>query len=302
MGLLDWLIVRGLPLVPKPVVGRVARRYVAGQRLDDALATVEKLSGEGAMATLDLLGEEVRESDRALAAAAEYERMLAAIAERALPANISVKPTSLGLKIDPDFFRDNLERLLVAARARQNFVRVDMEDASTTTPTLAVFRDLQARHGNVGVVLQAYLRRTLADVDELPRAGANVRLCKGIYVEPREIAYKGYETVRRNFLAVLEKLLARGAYVAIATHDDDLVCGALGLLDRLRVPRDRYEFQMLLGVDPELRRVLIRAGHRLRVYVPYGRDWYAYSVRRLRENPQVGRHVLRGVLAGRGAR
>lgn len=297
MSLFDWLVVRGLPLVPKAIVGRVASRYVAGETLDDALGEVARLAGEGAMATLDLLGEEVTERDRAVATAAEYERMLDAIAERGLPSNVSIKPTALGLKIDDAFFRDNLERVFGAARRHGNFVRIDMEDVSTTDATLAAYRELHPRFPNIGVVLQAYLRRTLADVEALPRAGANVRLCKGIYLEPRAAAYRAYETVRHNYLAALEKLLTRGVYTAIATHDEHLVCGALALLDRLRVPRERYEFQMLLGVEPELRRILLAEGHRLRVYVPYGRDWYPYSTRRLRENPQVARHVLRAVLS-----
>jgi proline dehydrogenase len=298
MGLLDWLIVRGLPLVPRPIVGRVASRYVAGETLDDALRAVEELAREGAMATLDLLGEEVVERGKAEATASEYERMLDAIAARGLPANVSIKPTALGLGIDGGFFRANLERVFAAAARHANFVRIDMEDATTTDATLAAYRELQPRFPRIGVVLQAYLRRTLADIETLPRAGANVRLCKGIYIEPRAIAYKDQETVRLNFLAGLEKLLARGAYAAIATHDEHLVCGALAVLDRLRVPRERYEFQMLLGVEPELRRILLAGGHRLRVYVPYGRDWYPYSVRRLRENPRIARHVLRALLTG----
>jgi proline dehydrogenase len=175
-------------------------------------------------------------------------------------------------------------------------VRIDMEDASTTDFTVALYRDLHARHGNVGLVLQAYMRRTLEDIDGLPESGANVRLCKGIYIEPRSVAYRAYETVRLNFLQALEKLVRRGVYVGIATHDEHLVCGALAILDRHEVPRERYEFQMLLGVERDLRRILIERGHRLRVYVPYGRDWYAYSVRRLRENPEVARHVLRAML------
>ena len=297
MGLLDWLIVRGLPLVPKPVVGRVARRYVAGETLDQALATVEALAAQGAMATLDLLGEEVRDPAKATATAEEYERMLDALAERSLAANVSIKPTALGLAIDEGLCRQNVERIVAAARRHGNFVRIDMEDASTTDATLRIYRDLHARFGNVGVVLQAYMRRTLADIQALPPNGANVRICKGIYVEPRAVAYKEFETVRANYLHALEKLLARGVYVGIATHDDHLVCGALALVDRLAVPRERYEFQMLLGVEPELRRIILAGGHRLRVYVPYGVDWYAYSVRRLRENPEVAMHVTRAVLS-----
>ncbi|MEO8277167.1 MAG: proline dehydrogenase family protein [Thermoanaerobaculia bacterium] len=301
MGLASWFIVKGLPVVPKPIVGRVASRYVAGETLDEALALVEKLAAEGAMATLDLLGEEVTDRARASAAADEHERMFDAIASRGLPSNVSIKLSSLGLKIDPEFCRANVERIVAIAARHGNFVRIDMEDHSTTDATLAIYRDIFARHRNLGVVLQAYMRRTLADISALPAEGANVRLCKGIYIEPRAIAWKGYDTVRLNYLQALEKLLERGVYVGIATHDEHLVCGAIALLDRLKIPRERYEFQMLLGVDPELRRILIAGGHRLRVYVPYGRDWYAYSVRRLRENPEVAKHVMKAMLKGGNA-
>jgi proline dehydrogenase len=262
------------------------------------MATVQELAGEGAMATLDLLGEEISDRDRARATADEYERMLESIAASKLPANVSIKPTSLGLKIDAAVCRENVERVVAVARRLENFVRLDMEDATTTDATLGLYRELHPRYGNLGVVLQAYMRRTLADIDSLPAANANVRICKGIYIEPRRVAFKAYETVRLNFLQALEKLLARGVYVGIATHDEHLVCGALALVDRLGVPRDRYEFQMLLGVEAELRRILIGQGHRLRVYVPYGRDWYPYSVRRLRENPEIARHVLRSLQSG----
>ena len=297
-GLFSWLIRRGLPLVPKPIVGRVARRYVAGPTLDDALRKIEELSREGAMATLDLLGEEVKERPKALASTDEYIRMLDAIGERGLNANISVKPTAVGLKIDRFFCLENFERIASSARDHGNFVRLDMEDATTTDATLDVYRTLQPRYGNLGVVLQAYMRRTLADIGALPESGTNVRLCKGIYIEPRAIAFKAYETVRHNFLVALEKLFARGFYVGVATHDEHLVCGALALIDRYGVPRERYEFQMLLGVEPALRKILLDAGHRLRVYVPYGRDWYPYSTRRLRENPEVARNVVRAMFGG----
>lgn len=299
MGIASWIIVKGLPLVPKAIVGRVASRYVAGERLEDALAVVENLASEGAMATLDLLGEEVSERSKATAAADEYVRMLEAIAARSLPSNVSIKLTSLGLKIDADFCRDNVLRIVAAAAEHGNFVRIDMEDHSTTDRTLAIYREIFARHRNVGVVFQAYMRRTLADIAALPAEGGNVRLCKGIYIEPRTVAWKGYETVRMNFLRALEKLLAAGVYVGIATHDEHLACGAVALVDRLRVPRERYEFQMLYGVDPELRKILIAGGHRLRVYVPYGKDWYPYSTRRLRENPEVATHVLKGMFGAR---
>lgn len=298
MSLFDKLIVGTLPLVPKFIVGKVAARYVAGETLDQAVALMKRLNGEGAMATVDLLGEEVKDHAKATAAVTEYLRILERIESEKLDANISVKPTQIGLGFDEDFCRDNYEKLAAAAKSRGNFMRLDMEDRTTTDATLKIYRHCHERHHNVGPVLQAYMRRTLRDIAELPADCVSVRLCKGIYIEPREAAFKAYETVRLNYLQALEALLRRGIYVGIATHDEHLVCGALGILDRLGVPRDRYEFQMLLGVDNVLRKILIDGGHRLRVYVPYGRDWYQYSMRRLRENPQVAGHVARALLAG----
>ncbi len=299
MSLFSRLVVTTLPLVPKFVVGKVARRYVAGETRAEALAKVRALNGGGAMATIDLLGEEVTEPAKAAAATQEYVELLDDIAAAGVDSNVSIKPTMLGLKIEEALCRDNVTRIAEAAARHGNFVRLDMEDRTTTDATLRIYRELHERLGNVGVVFQAYMRRTLDDIDALPATGANVRLCKGIYIEPRRDAWKGYDTVRHNFVAALEKLFARGVYVGVATHDEFLTCAACAALDRLRIPRERYEFQMLLGVDEELRRILLERGHRLRVYVPYGADWYPYSVRRLRENPEVARHVMRAFFRGR---
>jgi proline dehydrogenase len=268
MSVLNRLLVATLPLVPRFIVGRVAARYVAGSTLADALRVAQELNRQGAMATIDLLGEEVSEREKALAAVEEYLRVFAAIQEQGLDANVSIKLTLLGLKIDEGFCRDNVERIAAAARERGNFVRIDMEDHSCTDATLRIYREVQARHGNLGVVLQAYMRRTLKDIGELPREGANVRLCKGIYVEPRRVAWKGYETVRANFVSALGKLIEQGVYPAVATHDEYLSCAASGLIERHGLRREQYEFQMLLGVDQELREILIGAGHRLGVSVP----------------------------------
>lgn len=298
MSTFNRLLVTGLPAVPKPLVGRVASRYVAGESLADAVRVVRNLNQQGAMATVDLLGEEVQEREKALEAVEEYLRVFDSIAAEGLDSNVSIKLTLLGLKIDESFCRDNVERIVVKAKEHGNFVRIDMEDRTTTDATLRIFHELYARYGNVGPVLQAYMRRTLADIAALPE-GSTVRLCKGIYVEPRTVAWKGYETVRANFVRALEKLIERGVYPAVATHDEYLVCRAVGLIDEHGLRREQYELQMLLGVDEELRRILIAGGHRLRVYVPYGRDWYPYSIRRLRENPEVARHVLKAMLSGR---
>ena len=296
MSLFGRLVVTTLPLVPKPLVGKVASRYVAGETLDDALEEVRKLNAQGAMATMDVLGEEVSERPKAEAAVGEYIRLFEAIESTSVDSNVSIKLTLLGLKIDEGFCRDNVERIASAALEVGNFVRIDMEDHTCTDATLRIYHDLQPKYGNLGVVFQSYMRRTLQDIEDMPQTGANVRLCKGIYIEPRGIAWKGYDTVRYNFIAALEKMIAQGIYAAIATHDEYLVCASVALLERLSVPRDRYEFQMLLGVDEQLRQILLDGGHRLRVYVPYGRDWYPYSTRRLRENPDVAIHVLRAIL------
>lgn len=296
MSLFSRFVVVTLPLVPKSLVGRVASRYVAGETLQDAVDMVKELNSSGAMATMDVLGEEVAERDKAAEAVAEYIRLFENIDSQGLDSNVSIKPTLLGLKIDEQFCLDNIDRIAAAAREFGNFVRIDMEDHTCADATLRIYDELQPRYGNLGVVLQSYMHRTLQDLQNLPPAGANVRLCKGIYIEPRKIAWKGYQTVRQNFLLALEKMIVQGVYAAIATHDEYLICGSVGLLEKHQVPRDRYEFQMLLGVDEEMRGILLDQGHRLRIYVPYGRDWYPYSIRRLRENPEVALHVARAFI------
>jgi proline dehydrogenase len=296
MSLFDALVKYGMPFVPKPIVGRVARRYVAGDTIDDAAQTLRSLNQEGAMGTVDVLGEEVREPIKAIAAVEEYLRLLDRIKDDKLDANISIKPTMLGLKIDQSLCEENLSKIVGRATEFENFVRIDMEDHTCTDATIRLFRQMHAiQPSSVGVVLQAYLRRTITDINDLLPLAPNIRICKGIYREPREIAWKEFDTIRANFIFATEKLLSSGAYVGIATHDPHLVWAGMQIVDRLGLDRDRYEFQMLLGVDPELRRIILSNGHRLRVYVPYGRDWYPYSIRRLRENPTVAHHVVRAM-------
>ena len=296
MSLFDTLVKYGMPFVPKPIVGRVAQRYVAGDTLDDAVHALRALNEEGAMGTVDILGEEVREPGKATAAVAEYLRLLDRIEDEKLDANISIKPTMLGLNIDQTLCEENLSSIVERAVGADNFVRIDMEDHSCTDKTIRLFRRMHEKHpSSVGVVLQSYLHRTIADINSLLPLVPNIRICKGIYREPREIAWKDFETIRANFVFATEKLLSSGAYVGIATHDPHLVWAGMQIVDRLGLDRDRYEFQMLLGVDPELRRVILANGHRLRVYVPYGKDWYPYSIRRLRENPTVAHHVVRAM-------
>jgi proline dehydrogenase len=287
---LDRAIVWLLPAVPRPVVQRLSSRYIAGSSLDDAVRVVRRLNAKGKLATVDVLGEEITTADEARAITGQYHDALARIDEEGLDANVSVKLTGLGLEFDLELCREHLEAVVIDAAARGSFVRIDMEDSSTTDRALELFRSMRADgHENVGVVLQSYLRRSERDVPGLD----NVRLCKGIYVEPEELAFQDDDEVRANYVRCLEALVAQGAYVGIATHDEHLIGEALRVVQGL--PPERYEFQMLLGVRPDRADELVAAGHRLRVYVPYGNDWYRYSLRRLQENPKLAGYVAAGL-------
>ncbi|HKA37510.1 MAG TPA: proline dehydrogenase family protein [Thermoanaerobaculia bacterium] len=296
MNPINTLIVRTLPLVPRPLVRLVASRYVAGETLDDAIRAVRHLNSEGCMATLDVLGEDVTNLSETDETVSEYLEALEAILAHGLDSNLSVKLTAYGLKLDPARCRQQFRRVLDAARERGVFVRIDMEDSSVTEETIRIFEESRRQTGGVGLVLQAYLRRSRADVARLAPLSPNVRVCKGIYVEPAEIAFQGHEEIRDNFMAILEDLFDAGSYVGIATHDDVLVERALAAIGKRGLPRDAYEFQMLLGVAVHLRHRLVSEGHRLRVYVPFGRSWHAYSLRRLKENPSIAGQIVKGFL------
>ncbi len=281
-----------LPVVPKPVVQMISSRYIAGRSSEDACRVVGRLNAVGKLATVDVLGEEITNADQALAILHAYQNMLAAIERNNLDANVSVKLTALGLKLGYECARENLETLVVDAAARGNFVRIDMEDSTCTDETLRLYRELRvAGYDNVGVVLQAYLRRTLDDIGALSDLRPNVRLCKGIYVEAPTVAFQGFEEVQANYVASLDALLRGSAYVGIATHDDFLLREAKRLLAEHRRGESGYEFQMLLGVRERRADELVAAGHRLRIYVPYGEQWYAYSLRRLQENPKIAGYI-----------
>ena len=295
MTLLDRTIVRLLPAVPKPVVQLFSSRYIAGSTLEDALRVVRRLNGQGKMATVAVLGEEISQESEARAIAQTYCEVFAAIESGRLDSNVSVKPTALGLDLSYDLCRENLESVLREAAKSGNFVRIDMEDSSTTSDTLRLYRELRGRgFENVGVVLQAYLRRSLDDVRSLADLEPNVRLCKGIYIEPPSIAFTDYDAVRANYVRCLDALLDAGAYVGVATHDEWLIGQALTRIQGLQ-PSD-YEFQMLLGVREQRADELVAAGHRLRVYVPFGEHWYQYSLRRLQENPAMAGTIARATV------
>ena len=296
MGVIDRAIAETVPVIPRPIVRRISRRYIAGDTLDEAVETVRDLNGQGCVATIDLLGESTESKADAAATLRDYKKVIDAIKANDLDSGISVKLTGLGLTLDEELCRANLEEIVLHAGEKDRFVRVDMEDSPYTSVTLDMVMDVHERHENIGAVIQAYMRRSLEDVGRLTGAGVSVRLCKGIYDEPRRIAYKDFDTVRENYRLLLEELLRGGSYVGIATHDEFLVWHALRLIHQLDVPKSRYEFQMLLGVDEELRRILVGARHKLRVYVPFGEDWYEYSSRRLKENPKIAGYVARDVV------
>jgi proline dehydrogenase len=297
MSLVDSAIVRFLPVVPKPVVRRISERYIAGKELDDAVRVIRRLNGQGKLATIDVLGEEVTSPDESRAIAAAYREALEAIERERLDSNVSVKPTALGLKLGYDLCRENLEDVVRDAAERGDFVRIDMEDSSTTDDTLRLYRELRAEgYENLGVVFQARLKRTLQDIRVLAELRPNVRLCKGIYLEPPEIAYRDFDSIRASFVQALEELLEAGCYVGIATHDEWLVEQGQRLTNTRGLGRDDYEFQMLLGVRPAMGDELVRGGHRLRIYTPFGRDWYEYSLRRLQENPKIAGYIAADTL------
>lgn len=299
MGLFDRLVSKSLPFLPRFMVRVVARKYIAGETLADAMNTVTRLNGERTMATIDVLGEFVRSREVALRETEQSIAVLREIHRLGLQANLSVKLTSLGLDIDTEFCFENVRRVVACAAEHGSFVRTDMENSPYTDRTIEIQRRLRREFpNNVGIVLQAYLRRTYADTLALAEEGVNFRLCKGIYVESESIAFKGREEIQQNYLKCLEAMIDRGCYVGIATHDDVLIDGARSIVENRQLNRERYEFQMLLGVRDAKRRELVSQGHRLRVYVPFGEDWYGYSIRRLKENPAIAGHVFKAMFTG----
>jgi proline dehydrogenase len=297
VAIFDRTIVRLLPVVPRPVVQKLSQRYIAGPELKDAREAVRRINAEGKAATIDVLGEEVSTEEEAAAIVRAYQDVFADIQRCELDSGVSVKLTGLGLKLGYDLCRDNLRTVVEDAASRGNFVRIDMEDSSTTDDTLRLYRELRAEgHDNVGIVLQAMLRRTQTDIADLADLKPSVRLCKGIYLEPPDLAYQDYEAVRAAYVRSLELLLDAGCYVGIATHDEWLLAQGRRLVAERGLERGDYEFQMLLGVRAELGDELVVEGHRLRIYVPFGRHWYAYSLRRLQENPKLAGYIAADTL------
>lgn len=297
MGPLNRVIASSVPFMPKSLVGRIGRRYAAGEEVEDAVMVVEGLAREGCLATVGILGEHATDERHTHERLDEYRRALNALEKQGFKDyRVAVKLTDLGLTLDRELCRKNLEEILLYARERGRFLEVDMEESPFVSTTLDMVLDMHERHGNTGAVVQAYLRRTLDDVQRLLEAAIPVRLVKGVYVERREVAYRDYDVIRENYVFLLEELLRGGIYVGIATHDEFLTWHALRLIHRMGLTKDQYEFQMIMGVQEELRRILVEAGHRVRVTVLFGKDWYEYSLRRLKENPTIAGYVTKDVL------
>jgi len=284
-------------LLPKSVVHIFAKKYIAGETLNDAVRVVKELNAKGIVATMDVLGESVNTKKESEQAKNECFMVLDTINQHKLDSNLSLKPTQLGLIIDKQFCYEQITSILEKAKGYNNFVRIDMEDSSTTDTTLELHKKLKEKYSNVGVVVQCYLKRTYNDVEEQNKLGTNYRLCKGIYIEPAEIAFTERQQVRDNFLKILEKILDDGNYVGIATHDDYLVKGAYELLKKKNIPNNKYEFQMLYGVKEDLRDKIKSDGHKIRVYVPFGEHWYKYSIRRLQENPNMAWYITKSIFS-----
>ena len=297
MSLFNLLVSKTIMHVPGPIVGFFAKGYIAGEELKHAVSVTRDLNSKGMMATIDILGEFIKTRDEATYFKEQCFEILKGIDKEKLDANLSLKPTQLGLELDKEFAFANIREIVALAASLNNFVRIDMEDHPCTDDTIEFFRRLREEFpGHVGVVLQAYLRRTLDDIEHLSDGLLHFRLCKGIYNEPREVAYKDMAIINRSFVCCLDKMFEKGAYVGIATHDEKLVFESLQLIKKYGLKHEDYEFQMLLGVDPGLRKILVKEGHRLRVYVPFGKSWLPYSKRRLKENPSIAQHALRQML------
>ncbi|MFZ4464408.1 MAG: proline dehydrogenase family protein [Bacteroidales bacterium] len=298
---INKMIAGMLPFMPKNVVWIFSKRYIAGKTIQDAIEVSRKLNKEGAMVTIDLLGEFITELSQAEKNKEIYLDIIETIEKSGIDGNYSLKPTMFGLLLDKDIAYQNIREIVAMAAKHDNFVRVDMEDSQCVDLEIELFRKLKAEFPkNVGLVLQAYLKRTKNDISDMLNlhneiVPVNYRLCKGIYVESEKIAYKKYNEINEHYLEDLEYMFQNGIYPGIATHDKALVDGSYKLIEKYKVQKSRYEFQMLYGVTPQLRKSIIDKGHRIRIYVPFGEQWFAYSTRRLKENPAMAMDIIKAL-------
>jgi proline dehydrogenase len=294
-------IVAIMPWFPKKFIWIFSRPYIAGATLDDAMRVSKDLNSNNIKVTIDILGEFIKTLEEAESNKKEYLNLIDVSYSRGIDGNFSLKPSSFGLLIDKNICFDHIREIVTRAASYNGFIRIDMEDSPCTDDEIELFRKLKVLFPrNVGLVVQAYLKRTLTDLKELSDLNSSdiplsFRLCKGIYVEPETIAYKTYDEINQHYLEDLEFMFSNKIHVGIATHDKPLVDGAYRLIEKYNVSKNMYEFQMLYGVTPKLRQSIVDKGHTMRVYVPYGEQWYGYSVRRLKENPRMASHIIKAI-------
>lgn len=290
-----------LPYFPKKIIWIFSRAYISGETIEDAILVSKALNNKKIKVTIDVLGEFIKTLDEAEVNKKEYLDLIDKSYKNKIDGNFSLKPTSFGLLIDKNICFTHIREIVAKVAPLNGFIRIDMEDSPCTDLEIELFRKLKAEFpANVGLVLQAYLKRTSDDIKEMldlnsSEVPLNIRLCKGIYVEPESIAYKKYEDINLHFLKDLEFMFRNKIYAAIATHDKPLINGAYELIRKYNIPKNMYEFQMLYGVTPKLRESIVNSGHTMRVYLPFGKEWFGYSTRRLKENPKMASHIIKAI-------
>ncbi len=290
---LNNLIAQLLPLVPKSFVGIFAKQYIAGEKLEHAIKRIRELNQDNISATLDLLGEDPKKRSDCLKAVEIYKQSIKAIHENQLKSGVSLKPSHMGLKLDRSLCFENIKTIVEYAKGHDLFVRIDMEDETLEKETIIQYLTLKKEFDNVGIVMQAYLRGGIDNINLMIENNANIRLCKGAYYwEDKKTVYKDMDIINSSYIYLLEKLLSNHIFTGIATHDEKIVFEAMRLIDKLGLSKDEYEFQMLYGVEEGLRDIIKTHGHPVRVYVPFGKEWFAYSIRRLKENPKMISYIF----------
>jgi proline dehydrogenase len=290
-----------LPYFPKKFIWIFSRPYISGETIEDALRVSRNLNSRNIKVTLDVLGEFIKTLEEADANKREYLNLIEISYKNSIDGNFSLKPSSFGLLLDKEVCYRHIREIVAKASSKNGFIRIDMEDSPCTDLEIDLFRKLKGEFpGNVGLVLQSYLKRTHKDIVNMmdlnnSANSLNFRLCKGIYIEPATISYKKYEEINSHYLEDLEFMLKNKMYVAIATHDKPLIEGAYRLIEEYNVPGNMYEFQMLYGVTPKLRDKVLADGHKMRIYVPFGKQWFGYSTRRLKENPKMASHIIKAI-------
>ena len=298
MKLINYLIIQIIPFLPKVFVRLVASPYIAGITDDEMLLNVQKLNNKGYDVAIDILGEHVKTEQEATEITERYANLYDRIASQKLNANLSIKLSHIGQDLGYDFVKSNLMILVNAAKKHNNFLRLDMENSPYTSETINLYKKAFESYSNVGIVLQAYMHRSKDDLDKLANEKFNVRICKGIYIESEDIAFRDYQKIRDNYIVLVQQALIKGAYVGIASHDEYLIDKLYLWIKENQIPTTQYEFQILHGVPMEKKlQQLIKEGNKVRVYVPYGDNWYDYSVRRLKENPKMAGYIIKNIFS-----